>query len=140
MKKTLLLLLLATSVHADESFVLDIPTRGIVQQETGKVLVTLTLNASPAGSQLVVNGATTLSLGASQMVAGDQVTYAAGSGNDVKITYLPLTNFSGDFCQGGAAVEKQIPMRFVGAQDVVSYRISSYRSEERRVGKECRSR
>jgi len=126
MKRTLLLLLLATSVHASESFVLDIPIRSIANQETGKVLVTLTLNSAPAGSQLVVNGATTLNLGASQMVAGDQVTFAAGSGNDVKITYEPLTNFSGDFCQGAGALPKDIPMRFVGAQDVVSYRISSY--------------
>ena len=126
MKRTLLLLLLATSVSASESFVLDIPIRSITNQETGKVLVTLTLNSASAGSQLVVNGATTLNLGDTQMVAGDQVTFSAGSGNDVKIVYVPLSNFSGDFCQGAGAVTKDIPMRFVGAQDVVSYRVSSY--------------
>ncbi|MBV8547714.1 MAG: hypothetical protein JO088_23475, partial [Acidobacteria bacterium] len=48
---------------ASESFTLNIPVRGNPQQETGEVRITLTLNASPAGSQLVVNGTATLNLG-----------------------------------------------------------------------------
>jgi hypothetical protein len=126
MKRTLLLLVLASSAYASESFVLDIPVRGITNQETGKVVVSLTLDSAPAGSQLIVNGATTLNLGQTQNVGGDSVTFEAGSGNDVKITYVPLSNFSGDFCQGAAAVQKDIPLRFVGAQDVTDYRVSSY--------------
>jgi len=126
MRRTVLFLLLASSLHASESFVLDIPIRSNANQETGKVVVALTLNAAPAGSQLVVNGATTLNLGQTQTVAGDSVTFEAGSGNDVKITYAPLSNFSGDFCQGAAAVQKDIPLRFVGAQDVTDYRVSTY--------------
>src|SRR5260221_220434 len=58
-----LVLLMAVPCFASESFTLDIPTRGNPQQETGEVRITLTLNASPAGAQLVVNGATTLNLG-----------------------------------------------------------------------------
>src|SRR5437868_1828271 len=126
MKRTLMLLLLAGTVQASESFVLDIPIRFNANQETGKVLITLTLDSPSAGAQLVVSGATTLNLGQSQMVGGDSVTFAAGSGNDVTITYLPLTNFGADFCAGGGAVEKQIPLRFSGAQDVTDYRVSTY--------------
>ena len=60
MKKTLLVILfagtlLAGTLHASESFVLDIPVRFNANQETGKVLITLTLSSAPAGSQLVVN-------------------------------------------------------------------------------------
>src|SRR5436309_541284 len=118
MKKIWMLLLLAGSVHASESFVLDIPIRGNANQETGKVLLTLTLDSAPAGAQLVVNGSATLNLGQTQAVGGDSVTFESGSGNDVKITYVPLSNFGADFCAGASAVEKQIPLRFVGAQDV----------------------
>jgi hypothetical protein len=111
---------------ASESFTLNIPLRGNPQQETGEVRITLTLNAAPAGSQLVVNGNVTLNLGDTQTVAGDSVAYAAAGGNDVRITYKPLSNFSGDFCTGGGATEKNVPMRFVGAQDVTEYRMSTY--------------
>src|SRR5947199_10611697 len=79
---------------ASESFTLNIPLRFNAQQETGEVRITLTLNAAPAGSQLVVNGNTTLNLGDTTMVAGDSVSYATAGGNDVRITYQPLSNFS----------------------------------------------
>src|SRR4051794_35435851 len=114
------------AAFASESFTLDIPTRGNPQQETGEVRITLTLNAAPAGSQLVVNSNVTLNLGDTKPVGSDSVTFATAGGNDVRITYKPLSNFSSDFCSGTFAVEKQIPMRFVGAQDVTDYRISSY--------------
>ena len=39
---------------------------------------------------------------------------------------MPLSNFGADFCAGGGATEKNIPMRFVGAQDVTAYRMSTY--------------
>src|SRR4051794_322635 len=121
----IMLAMLAVPCFASEAFTLDIPIRGNANQETGEVRVTLTLSAAPAGSQLVVNG-TTLNLGDTQTVAGDSVSYVAATGNDVRITYRPLSNFGADFCQGGFALPKSIPMRFSGAQDVVSYRISSY--------------
>ncbi len=121
-----LALLMAVPCFASESFTLDIPIRGVPNQETGKVKVQLTLNASPAGSQLVVNGATTLNLGDTKMVSGDSVSYATAGGNDVLITYIPLSNFAADFCQGNFAVPKSIPMRFSGAQDVTAYRIATY--------------
>ncbi|HEX3067840.1 MAG TPA: vWA domain-containing protein [Thermoanaerobaculia bacterium] len=110
---------------ASEAWILNIPVRGIPNQETGMVRATLELSAAPAGSQLVVNG-TTLNLGATQVIAGDSVTYEALTGNNVRITYVPLSNFGADFCSGFAASDKNIPMRFVGAQDVVAYRMSTY--------------
>jgi hypothetical protein len=111
---------------ASESFTLNIPLRFNAQQETGEVRITLTLNAAPAGSQLVVNGNATLNLGDTQTVAGDSVSYVSAGGNDVRITYKPLSNFSGDFCSAGNATEKNVPMRFAGAQDVTEYRMSTY--------------
>jgi hypothetical protein len=111
---------------ASESFTLNIPLRFNAQQETGEVRITLTLNAAPAGSQLVVNGNVTLNLGDTQTIAGDSVSYAMAGGNDVRITYKPLSNFSGDFCSAAAATEKNVPMRFAGAQDVTLYRVSTY--------------
>jgi len=89
------------------------------------VRVTLELSAAPAGSQLVV-GSTTLNLGDTASVAGDSVTYEALTGNNVRITYVPLSNFGADFCAGNFAIEKQINMRFAGAQDVTAYRMSTY--------------
>src|SRR4051812_1562586 len=94
------LCLFAVSVFASESFTLDIPTRGNPQQETGEVRLTLTLNAAPAGSQLVVNGNVTLDLGQTKQTGGDSVTYETASGNDVRITYRPKSNFGADFCSG----------------------------------------
>ena len=127
MKRMLLaLLLVAVPALGSESFILDIPLRFNAQQETGEAKVLMGLSAAPAGSQLVVNGGTTLNLGDSVTVAGDSVSFTAGTGNSVLIDYKPLSNFSGDFCSGGAAVEKQIPMRFVGAQDVTDYRVATY--------------
>ena len=116
----------ALSAFASESWLLDIPVRGIPNQETGKVRLVMGLNAAPAGSQLVVNGTTTLNLNSSAMVNGDSVAFNAGNGNEVEILYQPLSNFGADFCAGGGAIEKQIPMRFVGAQDITDYRITSY--------------
>lgn len=126
MKRFLLCFVLATSAIASESFTLNIPVRFNANQETGEVRVTLGLNAAPAGAQLVVNGTTTLNLGDTLTVGGDSVKFAAGAGNSVVITYRPLSNFGGDFCLGGSAVVKDIPMRFSGAQDVTEYRVTTY--------------
>jgi hypothetical protein len=120
------LLLVSVCASASEAWILNIPVRFIANQETGEVRIVLDLNAAPAGAQLVVNGATTLNLGDTQTIAGDSVSFAAGSGNSVRIVYKPLSNFGGDFCAGGAAQEKNIPMRFAGAQDIVDYRMSTY--------------
>src|SRR5689334_21615618 len=84
-------LLLPLSAAASEAWILDIPVRGIANQETGMARVTLELSAAPAGSQLVV-GSTTLNLGDSATVAGDSVTYEALTGNNVRITYVPKSN------------------------------------------------
>lgn len=119
-------LALAAPLIADEAWLLDIPIRGNAQQETGEVRIFLNLSAAPNGSQIVINGATTLALGQTAAVGGDSATYELVSGNTVRVIYKPLSNFNGDFCQGAGAVEKQVPMRFVGAQDVVSYRASTY--------------
>ncbi|MEA2240144.1 MAG: hypothetical protein QOC81_4868 [Thermoanaerobaculia bacterium] len=110
---------------ASEAWVLNIPVRGIPNQESGMVRATLELSAAPAGAQLVV-GSTTLNLGQTLVVAGDSVTFEALTGNNVRITYVPLSNFGADFCAGGGAQDKNILMRFVGAQDVVAYRMSTY--------------
>ena len=126
MRSALALFLFAASAFASESWILDVPLRGIANQETGEVRMLMDLSAAPAGAQLVVNGATTINLGSSAMVNGDSVAFSAGSGNQVVIDYKPLSNFGADFCAGGAAAEKQIPMRFAGAQDIVSWRMSSY--------------
>ncbi|HEY6138012.1 MAG TPA: VWA domain-containing protein [Thermoanaerobaculia bacterium] len=126
MRSALALFLFAASAFASESWILDVPLRGIANQETGEVRMLMDLSAAPAGAQLVVNGTTTINLGSSAMVNGDSVAFSAGSGNQVVIDYKPLSNFGADFCAGGAAAEKQIPMRFAGAQDIVSWRMSSY--------------
>src|SRR5438034_9554516 len=118
--------LLPATLFASESFTLNIPQRMDATQETGEVRILLGLSAAPAGAQLVVNGATTLSLGDTQIIAGDSVSFAAASGNHVLITYVPRSNFGADFCAGGGAVEKNIPLRFSGAQDVVDFAMSSF--------------
>jgi len=118
-------LLLPSPAAASEAWILNIPIRGIPNQESGMVRVTLELSAAPAGSQLVVNGSA-LNLGNTINVAGDSVTYEALTGNNVRITYVPLSNFGADFCAGAGASDKNIPMRFVGAQDVTAYRMSTY--------------
>src|SRR3954462_11518838 len=117
--------LLPLTAAASEAWILNIPIRGNANQESGMVRVNLELDAAPSGSQLVVNG-TTFNLGDTMTVAGDSITYEALTGNNARITYIPLSNFGVDFCAGGAAVEKNIPMRFVGAQDVTAYRMSTY--------------
>jgi hypothetical protein len=119
------LLLSASPAAASEAWILNIPVRGNANQESGMVRATLELDAAPAGSQLVVNG-TTLNLGTTTMVAGDSVTYEALAGNAARITYVPLSNFGADFCAGGGAIDKNILMRFVGAQDITAYRMSTY--------------
>jgi hypothetical protein len=121
-----LLALLPSTAAASEAWVLNIPLRFIANQETGMVKATLELDTPPAGSQLVVGAGTTLNLGDTVSVGGDSVTYEALTGNNVRITYVPLSNFGVDFCDGGNAAEKNIAMRFVGAQDVTAYRMSSY--------------
>jgi hypothetical protein len=123
----LLLLLLPSTALASEGWILNIPVRFNANQESGLVRATLELNAPPAGSQLVVNGTTTLNLGGNaNLPNGDTVSYEALAGNNVRVTYSPLSNFGADFCAGGSAVEENIPMRFAGAQDVVAYRMSTY--------------
>ena len=135
MKRTTTALVIALAVlfalqsrpaAASESFTLNIPLRFNAQQETGEVRITMTLNAAPAGAQLVVNGNTTLNLGQTKPVGSDSVTFENAGGNDVRITYKPLSNFGADFCAGGGAAEKNIPMRFSGPQDITIYRISTY--------------
>jgi hypothetical protein len=111
---------------ASESFTLNVPVRFNANQETGEVRITLGLDAAPAGAQLVVNGTTTLNLGDTTLVGTDSVTFAAGGGNSVLITYRPLSNFGADFCIGGGAVEQNVPMRFSGPQDIVEYRVTTY--------------
>src|SRR5260370_19997465 len=131
MKRTILGFLLSLAIvptlAASEAWILDIPLRFNPTQETGEVRIWLTLNAAPQGAQLVVNGTTTLNLGDTQMVAGDSISFATGVGNEVKIIYKPLSNFGADFCSAlPNAMEKLIPMRFSGAQDVTDYRAASY--------------
>src|SRR5437667_4367410 len=114
MKRSLLIpgvlcVLFSTAALASESWVLNIPVRFIANQETGEVRLVMGLNAAPAGSQLVVNGSTTLNLGDTQAIAGDSISFAAGNGNEVRITYKPLTNFGADFCAGRAAGAKTVP-------------------------------
>jgi hypothetical protein len=123
---SLTLALFPATAVASEAFILNIPLRFNANQETGEVRFALDLSAPPAGSQLVVNGNLTLNLGDTQAVGADSVSFKAGVGNSVFVVYKPLSNFGADFCAGGAAVEKNVPMRFVGAQDVLTYRISSY--------------
>ena len=117
--------LIPATTFASESFTLNIPQRLDASQETGEVRILLGLSGA-CGSQLVVNGAATLNLGDTQMVGGDSVSFAVASGNHVLITYSPRSNFGADFCAGGSAVEKNIPMRFSGPQDVVDYAMSSF--------------
>jgi hypothetical protein len=114
------------TASASESFTLNVPVRFNANQETGEVRITLVLDAAPAGAQLVVNGTTTLNLGDTTLVGTDSVAFAASTGNSVLITYRPLSNFGADFCIGGGAVEKNVPMRFSGPQDVVEYRVTTY--------------
>jgi hypothetical protein len=111
---------------ASEAFTLNIPLRFNNQQETGEVRITLTLSGVPAGSQLVVNGNITFNLGDTKPVGTDSATYETAGGNDVRIIYKPLSNFGADFCHAVGAQEKNVLMRFVGAQDVTAYRISTY--------------
>jgi Mg-chelatase subunit ChlD len=118
--------LISAQALASESFTLNVPQRFDASQETGEVRILLGLNAAPAGSQLVVNGAATLNLGDTQMISGDSVSFKSASGNHVLITYVPRSNFGADFCAGGGASEKNIPLRFSGAQDVVDYAMSSF--------------
>ncbi|MEA2337827.1 MAG: hypothetical protein QOE82_1834 [Thermoanaerobaculia bacterium] len=116
----------STPASASEAFTLNIPLRFNNQQETGEVRITLTLSAAPAGSQLVVNGNITFNLGDTKPVGSDSATFETAGGNDVRIIYKPLSNFGANFCHAVNAQEKNIPMRFVGAQDVTAYRISTY--------------
>jgi von Willebrand factor type A domain len=122
----LLALVLALPAAASESFTLNIPKRFNANQEIGEVRIRLGLNAAPAGAQLVVGGSATLSLGDTQTVAGDSVSFTSLPSNRVLIRYRPLTNFAGDFCQGAGAADKAIALRFSGAQDVVDYRVGSF--------------
>lgn len=120
------LVLWSSLAFADEAFLLNIPLRFNPQQETGEVRARLLLDSAPGGAQLVVNGTTTLNVGDTTTIAGDEVKFALDAGNSVRITYKPLSNFNTNFCDGGAALEKNVPMRFVGAQDIVRWQISSY--------------
>ena len=87
---------LALPAAASEAWVLNIPVRGIANQETGMVRFTLELDSPPAGSQLVVNG-TTLNLGDSPSIAGDDVTFRHNVvvGNDSVGIAVLATPFAG---------------------------------------------
>jgi hypothetical protein len=122
----MVLALLPLTAMASESFTLTIPQRFDVSQETGEVRVVLGLSAAPAGAQLVVGGSTTIALGATQTVAGDSVSFESMPGNRVMIRYRPLSNFGADFCAGAGATEKNVALRFSGAQDVVDFRMASF--------------
>jgi hypothetical protein len=122
----LVLAIPSPEILASESFTLNVPVRFNANQETGEVRITLGLDAAPAGAQLVVNGTTTLNLGDTTLVGTDSVAFAAGTSNSVLITYRPLSNFAGDFCLGGSAVEQNVPMRFSGTQDVTEFRVTTY--------------
>lgn len=119
-------LMLAANALASESFVLQIPKRNVANQEIGEVRINFGLDLPPAGAQLVVAGSTSLNLGDTVTVAGDEITFAEGVGNSVNIVYRPLSNFGADFCDGANAVDKNIPIRFSGAQNVVTFRLSTY--------------
>lgn len=121
----LLSLACSASAFASEAFVLQIPKRNVPNQEIGEVRITLGLDLPPAGAQLSVDG-TLIALGNTTTVGGDEVSFLEGSGNSVRIVYKPLSNFGADFCAGANAVEKNPRMQFVGAQDVLSYRVSTY--------------
>src|SRR4029078_2816783 len=99
----LALSLFAASAFASESWILDVPLRGIANQETGEVLMIWDLSPAHAGAQLVVNGATTINLGSSAMVNGDSVAFSAGSGNQVVIDYKPRAKFCDHSCAGAPA-------------------------------------
>jgi hypothetical protein len=118
--------MLAAQALASESFVLQIPKRNVTNQEIGEVRINLGLDLPPAGAQLVIGGTTTLNLGDTTSVAGDEVTFAEGAGNSVNITYRPLSNFGAEFCAGENTVEKNVPIRFSGTQDVATFRLSTY--------------
>ena len=62
---------------ASEAFTLTIPTRFNAQQETGKVKITFTLNAAPAGAQLLVDGTTVNLGGNANLPSGDTVSFEA---------------------------------------------------------------
>jgi hypothetical protein len=122
-----LLLLLPLTAFASESFTLSIPLRFDASQEIGEVRVLLGLSAAPAGAELVVGGSSTVPLGATLTVAGDSVSFESMPANRVMIRYRPLSNFTGgDFCAGGAAVPKEIALRFSGPQDIIDFRTSSF--------------
>jgi hypothetical protein len=126
MKRLFAIVLFAMPLLASESFTLTIPKRFDASQEIGEVRIRLSLSANPAGAQLVVGGAATINLGATQTVAGDSIAFESLPNNRVMIRYRPLSNFSGDFCSGANAADKNIALRFSGAQDVVDYRMSSF--------------
>ncbi|MGZ5443130.1 MAG: vWA domain-containing protein [Thermoanaerobaculia bacterium] len=115
----------AFAASGSESFTLNIPVRGDASQETGMVHVVLDLDGPAAGAQLVINGSTTVNLGQAIPVNTDFVRFI-DAGDAVRIEYEPRSNFGADFCAGGGAVEKNIPMRFVGSQDVIEYRMASF--------------
>ena len=115
----------AFAASGSESFTLDIPVRGDASQETGLVHIVLDLDGPAAGAQLVVNGSTTVNLGQAIPVNTDFVRFV-DAGNAVRIEYEPRSNFGADFCAGGGAVGKNIPMRFAGSQDVVEFRMASF--------------
>jgi hypothetical protein len=125
-----ILFCLASSAAATESFTLSIPQGEDFMRQIGEVRITLGLSAAPAGSQLVIGGTATINLGQTMTVAGDSITFEAGSGNAVRIIYRPLSNFPtpNNFCLIDPATfsPKEVQMRFTGSQDIVDYRISSY--------------
>src|SRR5215213_9368075 len=126
----LVVLSLSLPVVASEAFTLTIPLGEDNTRQIGEVRIILGLSAPPAGAQLVVGGTTTLNLGQTMTVDGDSVSFEAGAGNAARITYRPLSNFptANNFCTFDLnATPTEVQMRFVGPQDILDYRISSYR-------------
>jgi von Willebrand factor type A domain len=130
MKRLAVLVFAACSAAASESFILGVPVGEDLTRLTSEVRVILTLSAPAAGSSLVVNGATTVTLGQTVTISGDTLTYEAAGANSARITFRPVSNFPmpNNFCfvDPNNVTPKELQIRFNGSQDVVSYRISSY--------------
>lgn len=130
MKRLGILLFAAFSAAASESFLLNVPLGEDLTRVTSEVRVILGLSAPPAGAQLVVNGTTTVNVGQTVTINGDQLIFEAGTGNTAKITFRPLSNFPtpNNFCvvDINTVTPKELQLRFNGTQDIVDYRLSSY--------------
>jgi len=114
---------------ADTTFTLQVKARpGMLP--AGRVLITLELAAPPAGSTISADGSAAAGLpGVAITPSGDQVTMTAGTGNEVRLEYLPKSLFAapGNFCNLalGQDGHKDVSMSFTGPT-VNAYRINTY--------------